>query len=155
MSLKGKVLGLKDKITENMKTAVRGRDQFTVDTLRMALSAIKNKEIEKKSDIDDDTIISLIKTLVKQRKEAAELYRKGDRDDLAEKEEDEVNLLKEYLPEEMGEDELGRIVGDIISETGASSLADMGKVMKLVMAKTAGRAEGRLVNELVKKGLSA
>ena len=148
-------MGLKSRITEEITAAVKSRDQFKVDTLRMVISAVKNKEIEKKADIDDEAIISIISTLVKQRREAADLYRKGDREELAAKEEKEIELLKGYLPEAIEGEELARIVAEVAEEMAASSLADMGKVMKAVMARVAGRAEGNLVSDLVKKQLSA
>lgn len=147
-------MGLKNRITADITIAVKGRDQFTVDALRMVISAVKNKEIEKKADIDDKAIISILSTLVKQRREAAELYRKGNREELAAKEEKEIELLKLYLPEALSEDELVKIVATAADEVGASSLADMGKVMKAVMAKVAGRADGTVVSDLVKKQLS-
>lgn len=147
-------MGLKSEITADITIAVKARDQFTVDALRMAISAVKNKEIEKKADIDDKAIISLLSTLVKQRREAADLYRKGNREELAEKEEKEIELLKKYLPEAISDDELVKIVALAAGEVGASSLADMGKVMKAVMAKVAGRADGTVVSDLVKKQLS-
>ena len=147
-------MGLKSRITADITIAVKGRDQFTVDALRMVISAVKNKEIEKKADIDDKAIISILSTLVKQRKEAAELYRKGNREELAAKEEKEIELLKTYLPEAISDDELVKIVAAAVGEVGASSLADMGKVMKAVMAKVAGRADGTVVSDLVKKQLS-
>ncbi len=147
-------MGLKNRITADITIAVKGRDQFTVDALRMVISAVKNKEIEKKADIDDKSIISILSTLVKQRREAAELYRKGKREELAEKEEKEIELLKVYLPEAIADDELVKIVAGVADEVGASSLADMGKVMKAVMAKVAGRADGTVVSDLVKKQLS-
>ena len=147
-------MGLKSRITADITTAVKARDQFTVDALRMVISAVKNKEIEKKADIDDKAIISILSTLVKQRREAADLYRKGNREELAAKEEKEIELLKVYLPEAISDDELVKIVAGVADEVGASSLADMGKVMKAVMAKVAGRADGTLVSDLVKKQLS-
>lgn len=147
-------MGLKSEITADITIAVKARDQFTVDALRMVISAVKNKEIEKKADIDDKAIISLLSTLVKQRREAADLYRKGNREELAEKEEKEIELLKKYLPEAISDDELVKIVALAAGEVGASSLADMGKVMKAVMAKVAGRADGTVVSDLVKKQLS-
>lgn len=146
---------LKERISKDMKEAVKKRDQVTVDTLRMVLAAIKNKEIEKKGDLGEQETVSLITTLVKQRREAADMYRRGSRDELAEKEEREIGLLKAYLPEEMPRDELADIIDAVVKEVGASSPADMGKVMRLVMPKVAGRAEGRIVNELVRERLSA
>ncbi len=147
-------MGLKSRITADITIAVKGRDQFTVDALRMVISAVKNKEIEKKADIDDKAIISILSTLVKQRREAAELYRKGNREELAAKEEKEIELLKVYLPEALSDDELVKIVAGAADEVGAASLADMVKVMKAVMAKVAGRADGTVVSDLVKKQLS-
>ncbi len=145
---------IKNRITKDMKDAMRGREQLKVDTLRMALSAIKNKEIEKKSDIDEAGVMTIISTLVKQRKDAAEMYRKGGRNDLADKEETEIGMLKNYLPEQMAEEEVLKVVNDVIMDTGAASMADMGKVMQGVMARVAGKAEGKIVNELVKRQLA-
>ena len=147
-------MGLKDRIAGEITAAVKGRDQFKVDTLRMVISAIKNKEIEKKADINDEAVISILSTLVKQRREAADLYRKGDREELASKEENEIELLKIFLPEAIEGAELAKIVASVAEEMEASSLADMGKVMKAVMAKVAGRADGSAVSDLVKKHLS-
>lgn len=146
-------MALKEQLTEDMKRALKGRDQFKVDTLRMVISAVKNKEIDSKGELSDEAISALMGTLVKQRREAAQLYRKGNREDLAAKEEQEIDILKSYLPEEMSEEELLKVVEAVIAETGASSMADMGKVMKAVMSRVAGRAEGSLVNALVKKSL--
>ncbi|MDH3974895.1 MAG: GatB/YqeY domain-containing protein [Deltaproteobacteria bacterium] len=147
-------MALKAQLTEDMKAALKGRDQFKLDTLRMVISAVKNKEIEKKGELPDDVITTLIGTLVKQRKEAAQLYRQGGRDDLAGKEEQEIDILKVYLPEQMSEEALGKVVEAVIGETGASSMADMGKVMKGVMARVAGKADGSLVSAIVKKNLA-
>ena len=142
--------GLKEQIEEDVKKAMKSRDQLKLDTLRMVVSTIKNKEIEKKGSLDDGTVSSIVSTLVKQRREAAELYRKGQRDDLAEKEEQEIVFLKEYLPEEMSEDELGKVIDVVIEEEKASSAAHMGQVMKMVMSRVAGRADGKVVSNLVR-----
>ncbi len=148
-------MSLKEKMTTEMKEAMKSRDQLRLDTLRMIISSIKNREIEKKDDLDDKEIISLLGTQIKQRKESIELYRKGGRDDLADKEEQEIAILKDYMPEELGEDELEKIIRSAIEDSGASSMADMGKVMKTVVPKTTGRADGKVVNEMVKKLLSS
>lgn len=147
-------MGIKERISEDMKAAMKQREQLKLDTLRMVASAVKYKEIEKKGDLDDEAMISLLSTQVKQRKEAAELYKKGGRNELAEKEEAEIEILKQYLPEEISGDELTGIIEGIIKEMGASSLADMGKVMKAVMSKVAGRADGSLVSNCVRSKLS-
>ena len=145
---------LKERISKDMKEAVKRRDRATVDTLRMVLAAIKNREIEKRREIDEEETISLITGLVKQRREAADMYRKGGRSELADKEEAEIGLLKAYLPEEMSREELAGIIDAAIKEVEASTTSDMGKVMKVVMSKVAGRAEGRVVSEIVKAKLS-
>lgn len=146
--------GLKEQLKEDVKKAIKSRDQLKLDTLRMVVSAIKNKEIEKKGSLDDASVSSIISTQVKQRREAAELYRKGQRNDLAEKEEQEIVFLKEYLPEEISEDELDTVINAVIEEEKASSAAHMGKVMKVVMSRVAGRTDGKIVSSLVRAKLT-
>ena len=146
-------MSIKEQISEKIKIAMKNRRQTEVDTLRMVMAAIKNKEKERKTEIDDSAVTSLIATLIKQRREAAELYRKGNRVDLADKEESEILILQEYQPEKMPKEILIEIIDDCILEVNASSAGDMGKVMKAVMPKIGGRAEGREVNALVKERL--
>ena len=146
--------GLKERLEEDVKKAMKSRDQLKLDTLRMVVSAIKNKEIEKKGSIDDGVVSSIVSTLVKQRREAADLYRKGQRDELAKKEEQEIVFLKEYLPEEMSEGELGKVIDAVIEEEKASSAAQMGQIMKVVMSRVAGRADGKVVSNLVRAKLT-
>lgn len=146
---------LKEQLMKDMKDAIKSRDRLKLDTLRMVVSAVKNKEIEKKSDLDDGVISSIIVTLVKQRREAAELYRKGDRHELAEKEENEILFLKQYLPEEISSEELDKVVDAVIADAQVTSIAQMGQVMKMVMAKVAGRADGKIVSAVVRAKLSS
>lgn len=147
-------MSIKNQITADMKDAMRAREKLKLETLRMVIAAIKNKEIEKKADLDDQGAIALIATLVKQRREAAGMYKDAGRDELAAKEEEEITFLKDYLPKELSREDLVAAVDAVIEELGASSLADMGNVMKGVMAKIGGQAEGKVVNEVVKERLS-
>ena len=147
-------MSLKDQLTSDMKEAMKARQTERLSTIRQLRSAIKNKEIEIGKELDDDAVISVIGTLVKQRREAAQMYRDNDRLELAEKEEAELVVLQDYLPAQLGETELREIVRTVIAETGASTLKDMGKVMPQVMAKTKGAADGKLVNQLVREQLS-
>lgn len=147
-------MSIKEQIAGDVKSAMKAREKLKLETLRMVLAAIKNKEIEKKADLDDKGAVALISTLVKQRREAAGMYRDAGRDELAEKEESEIAFLKDYLPQELSREELVSVVDLVIKDSGASSMADMGNVMKGVMAKVGGQAEGKMVNEVVKERLS-
>ncbi len=147
-------MSLKDKLTQDMKEAMKAKQTDRLGTIRQLRGAIKNKEIELQQDLDDDAIISVISTLVKQRREAAQMYTDNDRPELAAKEEAEMAVLQEYLPAQLGEEEVKAIVSAVIAETGASSMKDMGKVMPLVMARTKGAADGKFVNQLVRELLA-
>lgn len=147
-------MSLKDQLTTDMKEAMKAKQTERLSTIRQLRSAIKNKEIDIRKELDDDAVISVIGTLVKQRREAAQMYRDNDRLELAEKEEAELVVLQGYLPAQLGEDELRTIVSEVIISTGASSMKDMGKVMPQVMARTKGAADGKLVNQLVREKLS-
>ena len=152
-NLNGEVMSLKDQLTSDMKEAMKAKQTERLSTIRQLRSAIKNKEIELGKELDDDAVISVIGTLVKQRREAAQMYRDNDRLELAEKEEAELIVLQDYQPAQLGEDELREIVSTVIVETGAASMKDMGKVMPQVMARTKGAADGKLVNQLVRDQL--
>ncbi len=147
-------MSLKDQLTSDMKEAMKARQTERLSTIRQLRSAIKNKEIEIGKELDDDAVISVIGTLVKQRREAAQMYRDNDRLELAEKEEAELVVLQDYLPTQLGETELREIVRAVIAETGAATIKDLGKVMPQVMAQTKGAADGKLVNQLVREHLS-
>ncbi len=144
-------MSLKEQLNQDMKAAMKGKEVDRLSTIRQLRSAIKNKEIELRQEIDDAAILAVISTLVKQRRESAELYRNNDRPELAAKEEAELAVLQHYLPVQLSEDELRTLVAQVIAETQATSLKDIGKVMPVVMAKTKGSAEGRLVNQVVKE----
>lgn len=147
-------MSLKEQLNQDMKTAMKGKQTERLSTIRQLRSAIKNKEIELRQELDDTTILAVISTLVKQRRESAELYRNNDRPELADKEEAELAVLQGYLPAQLSEDELRLLVAEVIAETGAASIKDIGKVMPVVMTKTKGSAEGRMVNQIVRELLT-
>lgn len=148
-------MSLKATLTAAMKEAMKAKDTVRLGTVRMTLSAIKNKEIADGGELDDAAVTAILSTLVKQRREAAEAFREGDRLELAEKEEAELVVLQSFLPEQLSEDEVRELVDTVVTELGANSMKDMGGVMKVLTDKTRGRADGKLVSELVKKRLLA
>jgi uncharacterized protein len=141
---------LKAEIQESVKQAMKSGDRVTLSTLRLLLSAVHNEEIRVRRELSTEDIQRTITTLCKQRTEAIELYRKGGRDDLAQKEEAELAVLKRFLPEQLSDDEVKQLIQNCIAEAGAKGIQDLGKVMKLVMPKVAGRSDGKRVNELVR-----
>lgn len=140
----------KAEIQEAAKQAMKGGDRETLSTLRLLLSALHNEEIRVRGELSREDIQRIIATLCKQRTEAIDLYRKGGREDLALKEEDELKVLQRFLPQQLSEDELKGVIQECIAESGAQGLKDLGKVMKLVMPKVSGRSDGKRVNELAK-----
>jgi uncharacterized protein YqeY len=146
-------MSIQDQLTEAMKVAMKAKDSLRLNTVRMARTALKNAEIEARQDLDDAAAVKILSTLVKQRREAAEAYRET-RPELAEKEEQEVAVLQEFLPAQLSESELQEIIAKAIAETGAGSMRDMGAVMKLVTPQTTGRADGKLVSEIVREKLT-
>jgi uncharacterized protein YqeY len=146
-------MSIQDRLSEEMKAAMRARDSLRLGTIRMARTALKNAEIEARQALDDAAAIKVLSTLVKQRREAAEAYR-ATRPELADKEEQELLVLQEFLPAQLSEAELEEMIANAIAESGASSMRDMGAVMKLVTPQTTGRADGKLVSEIVRKQLA-
>lgn len=147
-------MDLKNEIKEAVKVAMKSGDAVTLSTLRLLLAALHNEEIRLRRDLTTEEIQRAIATLSKQRVEAMELYRQGRRDDLAQKEEAELAVLKRFLPRPLSEDEVKDLIRASIAEASASGLQDLGKVMKLVMPKVSGRSDGKRVNELAKALLS-
>ena len=147
-------MGLKERLKADMKEAMKAKDKIKLSTIRMINSLIKNAEIEKRGELTDEEIIQLLMKYAKQRKESIEMYEKGGRQDLVEKEKAELAVVESYLPKQMSEEEIREIVKETIEEVGASSIKDMGKVMKAVMPKVKGRADGSVVNRIVKELLS-
>jgi uncharacterized protein YqeY len=144
---------LRARIEEALKNAIRGKNETAKDALRMLLTSVKVKEKDIRRPPSETEIQQLISTLVKQRHDSVEQYTKGGRADLAAEEEDEIRVLQDFLPQQLSLEELEKMVGEAVSEAGASSVKDMGRVMKILMPKVAGRAEGKMVNELVRSKL--
>ncbi|MAF89636.1 MAG: glutamyl-tRNA amidotransferase [Bdellovibrionaceae bacterium] len=148
-------MSMQKQIMDDVKNAMRAKEAVKLSTLRMLQSAIKNKEIEvRPNELSDKDVISVVKKLVKQRKEAAEQYENAGRPELAEKEIEESKFLEVYLPAQMGEEQVTSIVEEVIAALGASSMKEMGAVMKEVQAKTAGSADGKMISSIVKAKLS-
>lgn len=148
-------MGLKERLEQDQKTAMRERAQLRLDTIRMLKSAIKYREIELMKPLDDAGIHGVIASEVKRRRDAAEQYRAGNRKDLADKEDAEIAILQAYLPQQLGEDELRAKVDEAVKKVGAQGMKDMGAVMKALMPEIQGRADGKVVSELVKARLSS
>jgi len=146
-------MSLKEQLTAAMKTAMKAKQSERLGVIRMLISAIKNKEIEKREELDDSVVIEVLSSFVKQRREAAEVYRKNDRADMAESEERELLIAQEFLPEQLSEAEVKSLVDEVVAELAAESMKDMGRVMKVLTEKTKGRADGRLVSDLVRNKL--
>jgi uncharacterized protein YqeY len=147
-------MSIKNQIDEALKEAIRNQNEVAKNALRGLLTAIKNKEKDLKRAPNDAEILQIISSQIKQRKESIEQFKSGGREDLAEKEAHEIAVLEKFLPKQLSQEELEAIIAECIQETGATTVKDMGKVMKTVMPKVAGRADGKLVNELVRAKLS-
>lgn len=147
-------MSLRDRLTEDLKLAMKARDQLRMDVIRMIKAAVLNKEVEMKKDLDDAEMSRIMTTMIKQRKESVEQYEKGQRAELAAKERQEISIIEAYLPKALSAEELDRTVDAVIRETGASSTKDMGTVMKAVMARVAGQpVDGKQVSDLVRSKL--
>jgi uncharacterized protein YqeY len=146
-------MSIQDQLLDAMKVAMKAKDSLRLTTIRMARTALKNVEIDTRQELDEAAAIKVLSTLVKQRREAAEAYRET-RPELAEKEELEVVILQEFLPAQLSEAELEALVAKAVAESGAGSMKDMGAVMKLVTPQTTGRADGKMVSNLVRKLLA-
>ena len=146
---------IRDQIMGDVKTAMRDKDSLKLNTLRFLQAAIKNREIELRPNaITGDEVMGVLKKLVKQRKESIEQYQAGGRQDLADQEAAELKVLEAYLPAQMGREQVEKIVAEVVAALNASSVKDMGPVMKEVQARTAGAADNKLVSELVRAKLS-
>lgn len=145
---------LKDKIRDDLKASMKIQDKISMAVLRMLSSDVRNKEIELIKEIGDDEIVKIIKSNVKKRKDAVELYRKGNRADLAKQEESEIAVLNKYLPKEMDEAVLRKVVKELINKTGLKKTTDFGGLMKEAMKEVKGNADGKIVSAIVKDELS-
>ena len=147
-------MSLTDRLSDDLKLAMKARDQLRMDAIRMVKAALLNKEIELKKELDEAEMSRVLLTLVKQRKEAAEQYKIGKREELAEKELKELAIIEAYLPKALSQDEIIQIVEGAIRESGPVTMKDMGKVMKAVMAKLAGQpVDGKQLSDLVRSKL--
>lgn len=145
---------LRERLVEEMKDAMKAKDEIRLSAVRLVRSTIKNKEIEKRRELEEQEIAEVISSLVKQRRESIRMFRDAGRDELVAKEERELDVLLSFLPRQLSEEEVKAAVAQAISETGASSPADMGKVMKALMPVVSGKSDGKLVSELVKQALA-
>jgi hypothetical protein len=145
---------LKDRITEDMKAAMRARDSERLTTIRMLLAACKQREVDERIELTDNDVIGLVDKLIKQRKDSITAFTQGGRTDLADKESAEVRVLEAYLPQRLGADEIAAAVAAIVASLGASGPGDMGRVMAAAKAQLAGKAEMARVSAAVKQALS-
>ena len=147
-------MSLRERIQSDLTAAMRSGDSLRRDVLRMAESALYNTEKAKRQPLSEDEVQAVVAREVKSRRESVEAFRKGAREELATKEEAEIAILQDYLPQQLGDEELQRLVDEAIETTGASSPRDMGKVMGRLAPATRGRADGRRVSELVAAALA-
>jgi len=148
-------MGLLDRLQTEVVTAMKAKDEARLGTLRMMKTALKKHEVDSMKPLDEPTEMQILNMLIKQRREAADMFRKGGREELASKEESELAMIETYLPAGPSDEELHRAVSEAITESGATSAKDMGKVMKAAQAKLAGkRIDGKALSELVKSRLS-
>jgi len=148
-------MNLKEKLLSDLKGAMKAREALKVDTLRILISEIKNQEIELRQPLEDEVIVALVISQIKRRREAAALYEQGGREDLKLKEERESVILQAYLPQQATDEQLQQRIGQVIQETGAQSVRDLGKVMKVLAPEFKGKADGSRLKELVSQQLTA
>ena len=139
-----------DTIQSDMYAAMKSGDKHKTGTLRIALSTLKDKKIEKREDLTDVEAIKIIQNLVKQRKEAADIYKENGRNDLMDNENAELEILNTYLPQMMSEEDLRILIKKVVEDTGALNLSDIGKVMPEVMKQSAGKADGKMAQSIVR-----
>ena len=147
-------MSLKEKITEDMKSAMRSKESSKLGVIRLLLAAMKQKEVDERVDLNDDDILKIIEKMLKQRRDSIEAFSKANRKDLVDKEEFEVSFLQQYLPEQLKDSEIENIIDDVILVSGASTIKDMGLVMSSVKAKVVGKANMADVSQKIKNKLS-
>ncbi|MBS5787533.1 GatB/YqeY domain-containing protein [Clostridioides mangenotii] len=146
-------MSLKQKLQEDLKSSMKNKDTVRKSVVTLIRASIKQYEVDNRVELDDNGIIDIVAKQMKQRRDSLVEFKKAEREDLVEETEAEIEVLKEYLPQQLSEEEIEDIVKTTISEVGATSIKDMGKVMSSIQPKVKGRADGKLVNELVKKNL--
>ncbi|CAG0950279.1 putative protein YqeY [Geobacteraceae bacterium] len=144
---------LRDRLSEEMKGAMKARDEIRLSAIRLIRSSVKNREIESRHELADDEVIEVVSTLVKQRRESIRMFGEAGRTDLVEKEEKELAVLLTFLPQQLSREEVEALVAQAIADSGAQGPKDMGKVMKAIMPHVTGRADGSLVSSVVKEKL--
>jgi len=144
-------MSIKDRLRDDMKTAMKAKDELALTTIRMMISAIKNREIELTQEIDDQETEAVLAKAVKQRLDSARQYREAGRVELADREEAEIEVLRKYMPEGLSDEQIEVLVKEAIGKSGAASMKDLGKVMGILMPQVKGRADGTQVNTIVKK----
>jgi len=147
-------MSLEEKLLEEMKQAMKTNDKIRLSTIRMIRSSSKNKEIELRRKLEDEDIFKVIQGMVRKGEESIEQFQAGGRNDLVEKEKAEIEIMKSFLPQPISQEEIIKIIDETIQETQATSLKDLGKVMKAVMPRLGGKADGKVINQLVKERLS-
>ncbi len=148
-------MSLKQKITEDMKAAMRSGDTKQRDTIRLLQAAIKQREVDERIELDDSAVIAVIEKMLKQRRDSIAQYEAAQRQDLANVEKDEISVLSVYMPQALSESEIEVLIAEAISEVGAKGMQDMGKIMALLKPKLAGRADMAQVSSLIKGKISA
>ena len=148
-------MSLKARLSEDMKNAMRAKDQLSLSTIRLINAAIKQYEVDERSEADDAKVIALITKMVKQRKDSAKIYTDAGRQDLADKEHAEIGVINRYLPQMMSAAEIEQAVAAAVAQTGAAGMADMGKVMGVLKTSLAGKADMGEVNKILKAALTA
>ncbi|GJM16794.1 MAG: aspartyl-tRNA amidotransferase subunit B [Thermodesulfobacteriota bacterium] len=145
-------MGLKEQIPEDLKNALRNKNALELSVLRMLQAALKNKEIDKnKEELKDEDVVAVVGAEIKKRRDAVKEYEKVNRPDAADQEKAEIDILMKYMPQQMNEDEIRDIVKSAVEETQAESMKDIGKVMKVLMPKVKGKADGSIVNKIVRE----
>ena len=145
---------LKEKLLLDMKEAMKSKDSLKLETVRSVISAVKNQEIDLRKDLDEEEILAIVSREVKKRKEAANLYEKGKRPELKDKEIQEMKILQTYLPEQVSEEVLRQRIQEVIAETGAENMKDFGKIMKTLVPEFKGKADNALIKELTNEYLN-
>jgi len=148
-------MGFDEKINSEMVLAAKAQDKVRLSALRMMKTAIHNREIDLKRKMNETEFLQLLSSMVKQRKDSIDQFKKGGREDLVNKEETELKVIQEFMPDQMSEEDIDKEIGKAISEVGAVGIKDMGKVMKILMPKLTGKADGKMVGEKVKEKLSS
>ena len=147
-------MSLKDQLLSDMKESMKSKDSVRLETIRSVISAVKNQEIDTRKDIKEEEILTIVSREVKKRKEAAALYEQDNRPELKDKEIQEMEILKAYLPEQVSEEDLRRRIQEVIKETGAEGMKDFGKIMKTLVPEFKGKADNALIKDLANEYLN-